>query len=73
MSNIETHIVIKSSSRRDKVILDKLKQIDSDASYAGGVGSSGHRVFIVDGTPEQYTKLLKEYIESGVVRSIDEF
>jgi hypothetical protein len=69
----ESHIVIKSSPKRDKTILDLIKTIDPAANYAGGISSSGHRVFIVEGSPEEYRKLLANFIETGVVISLDEF
>ena len=69
----ESHIVIESSPRRDKTILDLIKTIDPAANYAGGIAGNGHRMFIVEGSPEEYRKLLANFIETGVVISLDEF
>ena len=69
----ESHIVIKSNPKRDKTILDLIKTIDPNANYAGGIISSGHRAFIVKGSPEEYRKTLSDFIETGVVVSLDEF
>ncbi|MBC8294844.1 MAG: hypothetical protein H8E55_03485 [Pelagibacterales bacterium] len=70
---IESHIVFESSPRRDKKILGLIKSIDKTASYAGGVAGNGDRVIIANGTPNQYKEILNDYIEDGIVKSIDKF
>jgi len=71
----EIHIWAKSSPRSDRKILDLLKQIWPEyASYAGGIGGSGMRVFVIDdpeATVEEVSDVLAEYIEKGMIKSVD--
>ena len=71
----EVHIWAKSSPRSDRKILDLLKQIwPEHASYAGGIGGSGMRVFVIDdpeATVEDVSDVLAEYIEKGIVKDVD--
>lgn len=71
----EVHVWAHSTPRSDRKILDLLKEMwPENASYAGGIGSNGMRVFVVDdpnATVEEVSDVLAEYIERGIVESVD--
>ena len=45
---MEVYINFKSNGRRDKIILNKIKEIAPSAEYTGGISNSGHRTVFID-------------------------
>ena len=71
----EIHVIIQSHPRSDRAILDLLKDNFSGVSYAGGIGRGGWRVIVVDdptSSEETVSDVLYDYIQRGVVRSVDD-
>lgn len=73
VKDLYTHIHMFSDPASNGKILKLVRTIDPNASFAGGIGGGGDRALIAKGNPNDYKKLLSQYINRGIVTTISKF